>query len=81
VLELRRQKDGLKESEMNSKWLEREFLLTLSSYIFGALMLTGVITPDQGQIFGEASDQIVGGVVAVISGGSYAISRGLAKKV
>jgi hypothetical protein len=66
---------------MNSKWLEREFLLTLSSYIFGTLMLTGVITPAQGQIFGEASDQIVGGIVAVISGGSYAISRGLAKKI
>jgi hypothetical protein len=66
---------------MNSKWMEREFLLTLASYIFGILMLMGAITPEQGQVFGEASEQIIGGVVAVISGGSYAISRGLAKKV
>jgi hypothetical protein len=66
---------------MKSKWMEREFLLTLASYIFGILMLMGAITPEQGQIFGEASEQIIGGVVAVISGGSYAISRGLAKKV
>jgi hypothetical protein len=66
---------------MNSKWMEREFLLTIVSQILGILMLVGVVTPDQGQVLGEASGQIIGGLVAVISGGSYAISRGLAKKV
>jgi hypothetical protein len=66
---------------MKSKWMEREFLLTLVSQILGILMLTGVVTPDQGQVLGDASGQIIGGVMAVISGGSYAISRGLAKKV
>jgi hypothetical protein len=66
---------------MKSKWMEREFLLTLFSQILALCMLTGVINPDQGQVLGDASGQIIGGVMAVISGGSYAISRGLAKKV
>jgi hypothetical protein len=55
--------------------------MALSGQVLGILMLTGVVTPDQGHVLGEASEQIVGGVMAVISGGSYAISRGLAKKV
>jgi hypothetical protein len=66
---------------MNSKWLEREFLVTLVGQILALCMLTGVISPDQGEVLGDASSQIIGGLVAVISGGSYAISRGLAKKV
>jgi hypothetical protein len=66
---------------MNSKWMEREFLVTLVGQVLALSMLTGVISPDQGQVLGDASGQIIGGVMAVISGGSYAISRGLAKKV
>jgi hypothetical protein len=71
----------IKKNGMNSKWMEREFLLTLVSQILGILMLTGVVTPDQGRILTDATGQIIGGIMAIVAGGSYAISRGLAKKV
>jgi hypothetical protein len=66
---------------MKEGWKTTEFWMALSGQVVALSMLTGVITPDQGQVLGEASGQIIGGLVAVISGGSYAISRGLAKKV
>jgi len=66
---------------MKKGWKTTEFWMALSAQVLGILILTGVVTPDQGQVLGDASGQIIGGVMAVISGGSYAISRGLAKKV
>jgi hypothetical protein len=66
---------------MKEGWKTTEFWMALVGQVLALCMLTGVVTPDQGQVLGDASGQIIGGVMAVISGGSYAISRGLAKKV
>jgi len=66
---------------MKEGWKTTEFWMALSGQVLALCMLTGVVTPDQGQVLGDTSGQIIGGVMAVISGGSYAISRGLAKKV
>jgi len=66
---------------MKEGWKTTEFWMALVGQVLSLSMLTGVVTPDQGQVLGDASGQIIGGIMAVISGGSYAISRGLAKKL
>jgi len=65
---------------MKEGWKTTEFWMTLTAQILALGMLTGVVTPEQGQVLGDASGQVIGGVMSVIAGGSYAISRGLAKK-
>ena len=57
-----------------------EFWVALAAQGLSALMLFGVITPDQSGVLNEAVIQIAGIVGMVGSAFGYAISRGLAKK-
>jgi len=65
---------------MKEGWKTTEFWMALSAQLLGLSMITGLVTPEQGQVLGDASGQIIGGVMSAIAGGSYALSRGFAKK-
>ena len=57
-----------------------EFWVALAAQAMSALMLFGVITPDQSSALNEAVIQIAGVVGMVGSAFGYAIARGMAKK-
>jgi hypothetical protein len=71
----------MRRIKMKPGYKTSEFWIALSTQLIGISMITGIITPEQGQVFTEAVTQIVGGVMTAIAGGAYAYSRGLAKKV
>lgn len=57
-----------------------EFWMTLVVQVLAILVTLGVVTPDQQAVFTESADKLMTAIVMAVSAGSYAISRGLAKK-
>lgn len=65
---------------MKAGYKTTEFWLTLAVQVMAVLVTLGVITPEQQSIFADSLEKILGALVMAISAGSYAISRGFAKK-
>jgi len=64
---------------MKAGWKTSEFWLSILGNVIGIALATGAVGPEQAQIYGDAAAQIVGGVMTVVSGAGYAVSRGIAK--
>jgi len=67
-------------NEVKSKWLEREFLLTLVGYAIGIVTTLGYLTPEQSSTLVEAASQFAGAVIIGLSAFGFSISRGVAKR-
>lgn len=57
-----------------------EFWMTLAAQAVAVGVMTGYITPGQGEIVNEAVPVVAGGVISVCSGVIYTISRIAAKR-
>ena len=57
-----------------------EFWVSTIIAVFGVLVATGVITPEQNSALSESVTQIAGAIMSAAGAFGYAVSRGNAKK-
>jgi len=67
-------------NEVKSKWLEREFLLSLFGAVLGVVVTLGYLEPDQASALTDSVTQIAGAVISALSILGFNVSRGLAKR-
>jgi len=65
---------------MKPGWKTTEFWKSIATNIIGLLAVLGVFTPEQSSDLIQAVGELAGAIILAISTGSYAISRGMAKK-
>ena len=64
---------------MKAGWKTTEFWTSLVAQLAGLAVLTGMITPENATVYGQAANTVAGSVIAAAGAIGYAYARGKAK--
>lgn len=71
---------SLAPPEKKPTWKSTEFWFNMAGNVLGILVLLGIFSPEQASDMSLAISEIAGGIIVAVTNGTYAVSRGLAKK-